>query len=61
MSTEQYVPVVAGKWWSRTTEELGSMTDNHRRNAGHISRIMETELGRQMYHGGRQRDCTTQA
>ena len=45
MVAQLYVPVVEGKWWSRSGEELAGIGEAKRRDFGHISRIMETELG----------------
>ncbi|GAM40308.1 hypothetical protein TCE0_038f12563 [Talaromyces pinophilus] len=56
-TTEEYTPQIKGKWWSKTPEELSSVHPNKRRDYGHIGRIMETELGEQLfdkqskYHG----------
>ena len=45
---ESYAPVITGKWWSRTDQELAGMSADKRRDWGHIGRIMETELGERM-------------
>jgi hypothetical protein len=43
-----YAPAITGKWWSRTEEELAAMSQDKRKDWGHIGRIMETELGERL-------------
>ncbi|PIG79426.1 hypothetical protein AARAC_010755 [Aspergillus arachidicola] len=56
---EPYAPTVVGKWWYRTSFELEQLTENRRRNFGHIFRIMETELGEQRLGDARRARCKT--
>jgi len=43
-----YASAITGKWWSQTEEELTAMSQDKRRDWGHIGRIMETELGERL-------------
>lgn len=58
-TTEEYTPQIKGKWWSKTPEELSSAHPNKRRDYGHIGRIMETELGEQLFDKQRCIACQT--
>ncbi|KAK5002497.1 hypothetical protein LTR28_011341 [Elasticomyces elasticus] len=56
-SRELYTPVVSGKWWSHTDEQLQVLKPNKRRDVGHIGRIMETELGEELLGDRRCQAC----
>ena len=56
---EEDAPALERKWWFRSEEELGKMSEAKRRDFGHISRIMETELGEKLQ--GRSRCAACQA
>ncbi|KAE8150225.1 hypothetical protein BDV25DRAFT_154843 [Aspergillus avenaceus] len=55
--TETYMPVMRGKWWSYTKAELAVESVTRQSNLSHIARIMETELGQQLYGDNRCRRC----
>ena len=53
--TAVYAPTAQGKWWLQSVVGLVVMGPNKQRDWGHISQIMEMELGVELM-GGEQ--CT---
>ncbi|KAE8450526.1 hypothetical protein EG329_006257 [Mollisiaceae sp. DMI_Dod_QoI] len=56
-TSSPYIPVILGKWWSRTQAELDAMAPTRRKQYDHIGRIMETELGKQLFNQDRCSFC----
>lgn len=54
---EPYVPAILGKWWSKSQAQLDAMTPNNRQSFSHLARIMETDLGKQLFEEDRCSAC----
>ncbi|KAF7596457.1 hypothetical protein BBP40_001764 [Aspergillus hancockii] len=48
-SRQNYFPTCINKWWYRPRAEIESMLSNRRNKVFHIARIMETDLGVQLF------------
>jgi hypothetical protein len=55
-SAAPYTPVITGKWWSQTAEQMEALGPK-RNDFGHIGRIMETELGEKLVGDARCTAC----
>ena len=56
-TSEHYSPRLRGKWWFFEEEELARASSKKRADYGHMGRIMETELGEQLFGEDRCNAC----
>lgn len=56
-TTELYTHTAVGKWWFHGKKDIERLNPNKRRDISHIGRIMETELGEQLFGDNRCTAC----